>query len=88
VFVPIEAPDRIAAAARDDHPAWRRRVDARLRALLVEGALGADVEVLEVQGSVARRAQAVLARVRPTRHRRGDTGTSCRWRRFRCTNGP
>ena len=67
VFVPIEAPDRIAAAARDDHPAWRRRVDARLRALLVEGALGADVEVLEVQGSVARRAQAVLARVRPTR---------------------
>lgn len=67
VFVPIEAPDRIAAAARDDHPAWRRRVDDRLRALLVEGELGADVEVLEVHGSVARRAQAVLARVPPAR---------------------
>lgn len=67
VFVPIEAPDRIAAAGQDDHPAWRRRVDARLRALLVEGEIGADVEVLEVHGSVARRAQAVLARVRPPR---------------------
>lgn len=66
VFVPIEAPDRIADA-EDEHPAWRRRVDARLRALLVEGELGADVEVLEVHGSLARRAQAVLARVRPPR---------------------
>lgn len=67
VFVPIEAPDRIAAAAADDHPAWRRRVDDRLRALLLEGELGAEVEVLEVRGSVARRAQTVLARVRPPR---------------------
>ncbi len=67
VFVPIEARDRIAAANSDDYAALRRSVDEGLREMLVDGALGLDVEVIEVAGSVAERVRTVLERVRTAR---------------------
>jgi hypothetical protein len=66
VFVPIEARDRIKQGS-DDYPALRRKVDARLRDMLVDGAFGSDVAVLEVAGSVAERVKLVLERVRAAR---------------------
>jgi predicted ATPase len=64
VFVPIEARDRIARSSSDHDPALRQKVDARLREILFDDALGLGLEVLEVEGSVAQRVQAVLARIR------------------------
>ena len=63
VFVPIEARHLERASSNDD-AALRRSVDARLRELLVDGALGLDLDVIEVAGSVADRVRMVLDRVR------------------------
>jgi predicted ATPase len=62
VFVPIEAPDRVAVAAHEDR-AWRAAVDAALEALLIDDALGGEVEVLRVEGDVAARVRQVMARL-------------------------
>lgn len=67
VFVPIEARDRIPRAGGADDAALRRNVDARLRELLVDGALGLELEVLEVEGPVAERVKTVLEHVRGRR---------------------
>jgi hypothetical protein len=64
VFVPIE--ERVAVRAAEDE-ALRRAVDERLRALLVEGELGAETDVLEVTGSVADRVTAVVTHLRARR---------------------
>lgn len=61
VLVPIEAPDRVRVAAHEDRR-LRRAVDEKLRALLLDGALGADVEVLVVDGDVEARVAQVQAR--------------------------
>jgi len=62
VFVPIEEADRVAPAPHED-AALRRAVNERLRELLVDEALGVDVEVVTVTGDVRARADQVLARV-------------------------
>jgi predicted ATPase len=60
VFVPIEDVDRIALARHDDAD-HRRAVHARLRDLLIDEALGIDVEVLTVGGDVRARVDQVMA---------------------------
>jgi predicted ATPase len=62
VYVPIEDPDRIPVARSD--AAWRARVDAALRAILVDDPWDLAVPVLEVTGSVRDRVHQVLARLR------------------------
>lgn len=62
VFVAIEDADRIAVAPHED-AAQRRAVNDRLRELLVDEALGADVEVLTVAGDVRARTEQVIARI-------------------------
>ena len=59
VLVPIEQPDRIRPA-RDESVRFRRRVDAALRSILVDDALGLGISVLEVTGSPRARARQVL----------------------------
>lgn len=62
VFVPIEDADRIALTRHDD-VAHRRAVHDRLHDLLVDAALGVDVELLTVGGDVQARTDQVIARV-------------------------
>lgn len=64
VYVPIEDRDRIDVP-RDEHPALRRAVDARIRSLLAADTLApdADLPVLEVTGSESERLAQVLARL-------------------------
>lgn len=62
VFVPIEGVDRIALARHEDAE-HRRAVNDRLRELLIEEALGVDVEVLTVTGDVRARTDQVMARI-------------------------
>ena len=62
VFVPIEEIDRIALAPHED-AAYRRAVNDRLRDLLIDDALGVDVEVLTVTGDVRARTDQVMARI-------------------------
>jgi predicted ATPase len=57
VFVPIERPDRIAAS---DAARLRRRVDAALRAGLVEDEWGLGGRVFEVRGTPGERTRQVL----------------------------
>ena len=64
VFVPIEAGDRTARRNSDHDPALRGKVDKRLREIWVDDALGFGVEVIEVKGSIAQRAQTVIAHMR------------------------
>lgn len=62
VFVPIEPRDRIAVPPHEDR-AYRSAVHDKLYALLVDGELGAEVEVLTVTGDVRARVEQVLARL-------------------------
>jgi predicted ATPase len=64
VFVPIEQRDRIAIVSSDHDPSLRRKVDAQLREMLLDDSLDLEIEVIEVQGSVAQRARAILERIR------------------------
>lgn len=66
VFVPIEEPDRVALPAHEDR-AYRLAVHEKLNELLVDDALGVEVEVLTVEGGVSRRVEQVLRRVDPSR---------------------
>jgi len=63
VFVPVEAPDRITLASSDDDHS-RAVVDETLKELLLEDSLDLGVEVLEVEGEVARRVSTVMRRIR------------------------
>jgi hypothetical protein len=63
IFVPIEAPDRIAVAAHEDLR-WRRAVHAALEALVVDDALGLEleaehIEIAEVTGDLGARVRQV-----------------------------
>ncbi len=60
VFIPIEAPDRIAVSSPDDR-AQRRAVDRALERLLVDDELVDDV--LVVQGDVTARVAQAMARI-------------------------
>ena len=59
VLVAIERPDRIRVPA-DERPALRRRVDAKLREMLVDGTWGFRVPVLQVSGTIDERVRQVL----------------------------
>ena len=63
VFVPVEAPDRVALDD-DGEAALRLEVDEKLREILVEDAFDLDLDVLEVSGSPGQRAALVISRVR------------------------
>lgn len=63
IFVPIEAPDRIAFSATDDDTDTRRSVDEKLRELLLEDAHDLGLDVIEVRGAPQRRVQAVLQKL-------------------------
>jgi predicted ATPase len=62
VFVPIEDRDRIALPAHEDG-AHRLAVHEKLHELLIDDALGFEVEVLTVEGNVQSRVEQVTRRV-------------------------
>jgi predicted ATPase len=62
VLVPIEEPDRIALPPHEDAD-HRRAVHDRLHDLLVDDALGSDVEVLTVAGDVRARTDQIMAQI-------------------------
>jgi predicted ATPase len=59
VLVSIETPDRIALPSHEDRR-LRRRVDDRLRTLLLDDPYGFDPEVLEVAGTLDHRVAQVM----------------------------
>lgn len=61
VFVPIEEPDRIPVGRGED-AGLRAAVDRELAAMLVDDALGLELEVITVEGSRAERVAQVLRR--------------------------
>jgi predicted ATPase len=61
VFVPVERPDRIAAADEDDR--LRAKVDRMLRKVLLDDSLDLGMEVIEVEGTLQQRVQAVLSHI-------------------------
>jgi predicted ATPase len=63
VFVPIERPDRTPVGPGED-PALRAAVDRELAAMLVDDALGLELEVVTVEGSRVERVEQVLRRIR------------------------
>jgi len=60
VFLPIEEPDRIDLPLSQD-AGYRKRVDEKLKELLLDDTLGLDVEALTISGSLPVRAERVLA---------------------------
>lgn len=68
-FVPIEDSVRVGPASLEA-AAHRRAVHDRLCDLLLDGALGGDVEVLTVRGDVQARTDQVIARATTRRARR------------------
>jgi predicted ATPase len=63
VFVPVEAPDRIALGASEDE-GLRAAVDEALRSLLVDDPYDLGVEILEVEGPPEARAKLVMNQLR------------------------
>ena len=63
VFLPIEEPDRIVLPMSQD-AAYRRRVDKKLKEIILENSFDFEVDVLEVTGSLQARIERVLAYVR------------------------
>lgn len=72
VFVPVEDPDRLRGV---EFARLRRRVDDMMRDMLLGGAWGFDVPVLEVEGSPEARAAQVAARLDATRATGADLGS-------------
>lgn len=64
VFVPIEAPDRVAVPRSQAR--HRAAVDAMLGDIVLNDAYGVEVAVIEVAGSIEARLRQVLAQVRQT----------------------
>jgi len=60
VFLPIEEPDRIVLPLSQD-ASYRRRVDEKLREIILENSFDFEVDVLEVTGSLQMRIERVLA---------------------------
>ena len=63
VVVPIEMPDRIAVASHEDR-LLRRRVDERLRALVLDDPHGLGTRTIEVTGTLEERARQVARSMR------------------------
>lgn len=63
VVVTIEAPDRVVVSASEDRR-LRSEVDAQIRSLVIEDALGIGVEAIEVTGSIDTRADQVVRAMR------------------------
>ena len=63
VFLPVEERDRIALSPSEDGE-FRALVDEKLEEILLENALGFDVDVLEVTGAPRERVRRVLAYLR------------------------
>ena len=61
VFVPVEQPDRIAAAAAADR--LRRKVDVCLRDILLDDSYGFNRSMISVHGSAAERVSQVVAAI-------------------------
>ena len=62
VFIPIEEPDRIVLPLQED-AAFRRRVDEKLKEIILENSFDLEVDVLEVTGSPKTRVERVLAHI-------------------------
>ena len=62
VFLPIEEPDRIVLPLSQD-AAYRRRVDEKLKEIILENPFDFEVDVLEVTGSLKTRVERVLAHI-------------------------
>ena len=62
ILIPVETPDRIALAPEEDR-AWRTAVDESLKEIWLDDPFDLEVEVLEVEGDLGRRAQLVLAQL-------------------------
>jgi hypothetical protein len=62
IFVPIEAPDRIAVPEHEDR-GLRRRVDQRLQELVLDDALNLDAAMLEVSGGLDERVRQVTGAI-------------------------
>jgi thymidylate kinase len=62
VFLPIEEPDRIVLPFSQDAE-YRRRVDEKLKEIILENAFNFEVEVLEVTGSLKMRVERVLDQI-------------------------
>lgn len=65
VYVPIEAPDRIAVSPAE--VPFRAEVDAILRDIVVDDAYGLGFEVIPVAGTVATRLQQVVSQLKKDR---------------------
>jgi predicted ATPase len=63
VFIPIEEPDRIVLPISQD-ASYRRRVDEKLKEIILENSFDFEVDVLEVTGSLQARIEQVLAYIR------------------------
>ena len=63
VFLPIEEPDRIVLPLSQD-AAYRRRVDEKLKEILLDNSFDLEVDVLEVTGSPQMRVEQVLSHIR------------------------
>lgn len=59
VYVPIEEPDRIVVSASEDRR-LRRRVDERIRQLVIDDGLELGIPILEVSGDTPSRLAQVL----------------------------
>jgi predicted ATPase len=62
VFLPIEEPDRIVLPLSQD-AAYRKRVDEKLKEMILENSFDLEVNVLEVTGSPKTRVELVLAHI-------------------------
>jgi predicted ATPase len=68
VFIPIEEPDRIVLPLSQD-AAYRRRVDEKLKEILLDNSFDLEVDVLEITGSPQTRVERVLSHIsEPTGH--------------------
>jgi hypothetical protein len=63
VFLPIEEPDRIVLPLSQDN-AFRKRVDDKLREIILENSFDFEVDVLETTGSLQTRVGRVLEYIR------------------------
>jgi len=62
VFLPIEEPDRIVLPVSQD-AVYRKRVDDKLREVILENIFDFEVDVLEVSGNLQTRVERVLAHI-------------------------
>ena len=62
IFLPVEEPDRIVLPL-SQNAAYRRRVDEKLKEILLDNPFDLEVDVLEATGSLKARVEQVLAHI-------------------------